>query len=122
MKIKVEDVRNVGQNQDKCMVYFNLTNNKTLPRTVSSQEIVDGNVIRNNKGEQARIDYWVDLFNRKYEKPQVTRQQAEPSNRMQVLMEREAMLKGMTDVPIPNDDIEELRKVREEIDYLAQTD
>lgn len=71
MKIKVEDVRNIAQNQDKCMVYFNLTNNKTMPRTVNRQEIVDGNVIRNNKGEQARIAYWVELFNRKYEQPQI---------------------------------------------------
>ena len=120
--MKAEEILKIGQNQERRQVFFHTKDGKTIVRTMETNEIAEGGRIRNQQGEQARIAYLVELFNEKYSQPQVAMQQHEPSQRMQVLLEREAMLKGMPDVPMTEDDIEELRKVREEIDYLMQTE
>lgn len=68
--MKANEVRIVNANQEKGKVFFHLKNGKTIVRTMSQNEIVTANYIRNNYGEEARISEFVRLFNERYAEPQ----------------------------------------------------
>ena len=68
--MKANEVRIVNANQEKGKVFFHLKNGKTIVRTMSQNEIVTANYIRNNYGEEARISEFVRLFNEWYAEPQ----------------------------------------------------
>ena len=68
--MKANEVRIVDTNQEKGKVFFHLKNGKTIVRTMSQNEIVTANYIRNNYGEEARISEFVRLFNERYAEPQ----------------------------------------------------
>ena len=86
--MKREDIRIVNHNQEQGLVFFHTTDNRTITRTVATREIVEGNIIRNKQGEEARINYWIELFNAKYSEPQRIEYPKE-SPQMQKLQERE---------------------------------
>ena len=64
------EVRMVNANQERCMVYFHMVDNKTIVRTMSASEIRKANTIGNRQGEEARKEEYVRLFNEKYSEPQ----------------------------------------------------
>ena len=68
--MKANEVRIVNANQEKGKVFFHLKNGKTIVRTMSHKEIATANYIRNNYGEEARIEEFVRLFNERYAEPQ----------------------------------------------------
>ena len=68
--MKANEVRIVNANQEKGKVFFHMNDGKTIVRTMSQNEIATANYIRNNYGEQARIEEFVRLFNEKYSEPQ----------------------------------------------------
>ena len=68
--MKANEVRIVNANQEKGNVFFHMKDGKTIVRTMSQNEIVTANYIRNNYGEEARISEFVRLFNERYAEPQ----------------------------------------------------
>ena len=68
--MKANEVRIVNANQEKGKVFFHMKDGKTIVRTMSQNEIVTANYIRNNYGEEARISEFVRLFNERYAEPQ----------------------------------------------------
>lgn len=118
--MKREDIRIVNHNQEQGLVFFHTTDNRTITRTVATREIVEGNIIRNKQGEEARINYWIELFNAKYSEPQRIEYPKE-SPQMQKLQEREALLLQERSLGVLTpDQKEELREVQKKIDLLMQ--
>ena len=68
--MKANEVRIVTAKQENGKVFFHLKEGKTIVRTMSQNEIVTANYIRNNYGEEARISEFVRLFNERYAEPQ----------------------------------------------------
>ena len=68
--MKANEVRLVNVHQDKCKVFFHLTDGKTIARTMDIHDIMNANKMRRAGGETARITEYVRLFNEKYSEPQ----------------------------------------------------
>lgn len=69
--MKANEVRLVNVNQDKCKVFFHLTDGKTIVRTMDIHDIMNANKMRRTGGEAAKIAEYVRLLNEKYSEPQV---------------------------------------------------
>ena len=68
--MKANEVRIVTAKQENGKGFFHMNDGKTIVRTMSQNEIVTANYIRNNYGEEARISEFVRLFNERYAEPQ----------------------------------------------------
>ena len=68
--MKANEVRIINANQESGKVFFHLKNGKTVIRTMYASDIIKANTIGHRKGEDARIEEYVRLFNEQYSEPQ----------------------------------------------------